>query len=158
MSAEGTGHDRYRTFRPLWGRVAAWVVGAIAVGGSLFVGLAARGPIGAHPANRASFIGFAILCVWLLWRVAGVHATPSPEGLVVRNVIYTRRLAWPQIVAVRFSTNDPWVKLDLADGGTLAVMGIQRADGERGMAEARRLLELVRAHGEAPEPPAGRTL
>jgi hypothetical protein len=145
--------DRYRTFRPLWGQAAAWVVGAIAVGGSLFVGLTSRGPIGSLPVSRASFVAFAVLAALLLWRIAGVHATPSPHGLVVRNVIYTRRLEWPEIVAVRFSGNDPWVKLDLADGGTLAVMGIQRSDGERGMAEARRLLELVREHGEAADRP-----
>ncbi|AEG44340.1 PH domain-containing protein [Isoptericola variabilis] len=151
MSAERRTSDRYRTFRPFWGRVAAWFVGAIAVGGSLFVGLTARGPIGAQPASRASFVAFAVLAALLLWRVAGVHASPSPAGLVVRNVVYTRRLAWPEIVAVRFSGNDAWVRLDLADGGTLAVMGIQRSDGERGMAEARRLLELVRTHGEAPD-------
>jgi len=53
---------------------------------------------------------------------------------------------------VRFSANDPWVRLDLADGGTIAVMGIQRADGERAMADARRLQDLVTRHGEAPEP------
>ncbi len=152
MSAARTGPDRYRTFRPLWGRVAAWVVGAIAVGGSLFVGLTARGPVGSHPASRASFVAFAVVAALLLWRVAGVHATPSARGLVVRNVIYTRHLAWPEVVAVRFSANDAWVKLDLADGSTLAVMGIQRSDGERGMAEARRLLGLVREHGEAAEP------
>jgi hypothetical protein len=48
--------------------------------------------------------------------------------------------------------NDPWVVLDLSDGGTLAVMAVQRADGERGMAEARRLQALVRDLGEATEP------
>ncbi len=69
----------------------------------------------------------------------------------MRNVIYTRRLAWPQIVSVRFGSGDAWVRLDLADGSTLAVMGIQRADGARGEAESRRLAALVQAHGEARE-------
>jgi Bacterial PH domain len=144
--------DRYRVFRPLWGQVSAWVVGAIVVGGTLFVGLTARGPLGSSAANRLSFVAFALFSVWLLWRLGGVHAVPTAAGLTVRNVIYTRRLDWPMILAVRFSANDPWVKLDLADGNTLAVMAIQRADGERGMAEARRLLALVQKHGEAPDP------
>lgn len=143
--------DRYRTFRPRWGQVAAWVVGVVAVGGALFVGLTARGPIGSNPGSRLSFLLFAVVATWLLWRLGGVHAAPSPQGLKVRNVIYTRRLDWAQIVAVRFSPNDAWVRLDLADGGTLAVMGIQRADGERAMAEARRLVALVKEN-EPPEP------
>jgi len=144
--------DDYRTFRPLWGQVAVWVVGVLAVGGSLFVGLTATGPIGSQPGSRASFVGFAVFAAVVLWRLGGVHATPSEAGLLVRNVVYVRRLSWPEVVGVRFSANDPWVRLDLADGGTIAVMGIQRADGERAMADARRLQALVTRHGEAPEP------
>ena len=144
---------RYRKFRPLWGQVAVWVVGVLAVGGSLLVGLTAQGPIGSQTASRVSFVVFAVFAALLLWRLGGVHAAPTPTRLRVRNVVYTRDLSWAEIIAARFSGNDPWVRLDLADGSTLAVMGIQRADGERGMAEARRLLSLVREHGEAAEPP-----
>ena len=61
----------------------------------------------------------------------------------MRNVVYTTRLEWAQIVAVRFGGGDPWVTLDLDDGEVLAVMAIQRADGDRGRAEARRLATLV---------------
>ena len=57
-----------------------------------------------------------------------------------------RELAWAQVVAVRFGGGDPWVTLDLDDGEVLAVMAIQRADGARGEAEARRLATLVAAH------------
>ncbi|WP_245885838.1 PH domain-containing protein [Xylanimonas oleitrophica] len=145
--------EDYRTFRPRWGQVAAWVVAVIAVGGSVLVAFVSRGPIGSNPGSRLSFALFAVVAAWLLWRLGGVHAVPSPQGLRVRNVIYTRRLDWAQIVAVRFSVHDPWVRLDLSDGATLAVMGIQRADGERGMAEARRLAELVARHGQASERP-----
>ena len=67
------------------------------------------------------------------------------------TVIYTRPLACPQSVSVRCGSGDAWVRLDRADESTLAVMGIQRADGARGEAEARRLAALVRAHGEAHE-------
>jgi hypothetical protein len=37
------------------------------------------------------------------------------------------------------------VQLDLDDGDTLAVMGVQRSDGERARQEARRLATLVAA-------------
>jgi hypothetical protein len=150
-------HDaHYRTFRPRWGQVAAWGVGVVAVGGTALVAFTARGPLGAAASSRLSFALFALAATWLLWRLGGVHARPSPQGLVVRNVVRSRRLEWAEILAVRFGVNDPWVRLDLADGGTIAVMGIQRADGEHGMAEARRLVALVQEHGEAPEPGARR--
>ncbi|MGH3587992.1 MAG: PH domain-containing protein [Pseudonocardia sp.] len=154
MTPTDAPHDaaRFRTFRPLWGRVSAWVVWVFAAVGSLVVGLTASGPLGAAGVNKASFVVFALAVTWLLWRLGGVHAVPTREGLRVRNLIHTRRLAWPEIVEVRLGPNDPWVRLDLADGGTLAVMGIQRSDGERGMAEARRLRALVTAFGETPDP------
>jgi hypothetical protein len=148
----GGGTDRFRPFRPLWTRVAVAVTGAVAVGGSLVVGLLGDEGLLLDAGTRVSFVLFAGFVVWLLWRLGGVHARPDGEGLTVRNVIRRRRVAWPEIVEVRLTTNDSWVVLDLADGGTLAVMGIQRADGERGMAEARRLQSLVRELGEAPEP------
>ena len=64
----------------------------------------------------------------------------------MHNLIRTTRLEWAQIVAVRLGGGNPWVSLDLDDGETLAVMGIQRADGERGQAEAKRLATLVALH------------
>ncbi|MFD6030101.1 MULTISPECIES: PH domain-containing protein [Cellulosimicrobium] len=143
--------DPYRTFRPRFGLVSAWATGVVVVGGCVVVGLSATGPLGTSWVNRLSIAAFALFAAWLLWRLGGVHAVPTREGLRVRNVIYTRRLAWPQIVSVRFGSGDAWVRLDLADGSTLAVMGIQRADGARGEAEARRLAALVKAHGEADE-------
>lgn len=148
MDAPG-GDDR--VFRPLWAIVSAALVGVLAVGGSLFVGLTSQAPGSTATANRWAFVGFAMLVAVLLWRLGGVYAAPSTDGLVVRNIVRTRRLAWPEIVAVRLTVDDPWIVLDLADGTTWPVMAVQRADGERGMREATRLARLVRARGEAPE-------
>lgn len=145
--------DPYRPFRPRFGLVSAWATGVVVVGGCVVVGLSATGPLGTSWVNRLSLAAFALFAAWLLWRLGGVHAVPSRSGLRVRNVIYTRRLEWAQVVSVRFGSGDAWVRLDLADGSTLAVMGIQRADGARGDAEARRLAALVQAHGEAHEEP-----
>ena len=52
---------------------------------------------------------------------------------------------------MRFGSGRPWVQLDLADGDTLAVMGIQRADGACADAEARRLATLVAQHTADPQ-------
>jgi hypothetical protein len=145
------GTDPYRVFRPRFGLVSAWATGVVVVGGCVLVGVTASGALGSAPVNRVSLVVFAVFAAWLLWRLGGVHAVPSLRGLRVRNVIYTRELEWAEIVSVRLGSGDPWVHLDLADGSTLAVMGIQTADGARGHGEARRLAALVQAHGEAPE-------
>jgi hypothetical protein len=57
-----------------------------------------------------------------------------------------RDLSWAQIVSVRFGGGNPWALLDLDDGETMPVMGIQRSDGARAVAESRRLATLVEFH------------
>lgn len=96
--------------------------------------------------DRIGFVTLGLAMAWFLLREATVRADPDPTGLTVRNLVRTRRLAWPEIVSVRFGPDRPWVQLDLADGDTLAVMAVQRADGDRARAEARRLATLVAAH------------
>lgn len=96
--------------------------------------------------DRAAFVGLALIVAWFLWRLASVSAKPGETGLVVRNFLITRELFWAQIVAVRFGGGNPWVLLDLDDGETLPVMGIQRSDGARAVAEASRLATLVELH------------
>jgi hypothetical protein len=68
---------------------------------------------------------------------------PDATGIVVRNLLVTTHVDWAQIVSVRFGQGRAWVQLDLADGDTLAVMGVQRADGAFAEQEARRLATLV---------------
>jgi hypothetical protein len=96
--------------------------------------------------DRLGFVVVAALIGGGLYRLASVSALPSETGLVVRNVLLTRRLEWAEILGIHFGTGDPWVLLDLSDGDTLAVMAIQRADGERAAAEASRLATLMALH------------
>ena len=99
--------------------------------------------------NLGDQLGFALvglLIAGFCVRQASVQAKVDDDGVTVRNLVYTRRLEWAEIVSVRFGSGRPWVQLDLADGDTLAVMGIQRADGEYAEAEARRLATLVAQH------------
>lgn len=145
------GASRFRTFRGRFGTPTAYGLALLSVGGCTFVALASTGQ-GADTANRIAIIVFGLLGGVIAWRFGAVRAIPDPTGLTVVNYATSRRLAWAEIVTVRFGPNDPWVHLDLADGDVLAVMGIQRADGEHAMSEARRLVALIAELGEAAEP------
>jgi hypothetical protein len=132
-------------FRP---RFARWVTGTLGCVVALatvllLVLLPGTGLVGFALGDRIGIglVGFAI--VWFCWRQATVRAVPGPDGLRVRNLATTRTVPWAQIVWVRFGEGRPWVQLDLDDGDTLAVMGVQRSDGERARQEARRLATLV---------------
>ncbi len=128
-------------FRPRLARTASLVLAGVVV--TATVVLVVLMP-GLTSLDVASFAVFALAIVWFCWRQASVRAVPDEDGLTVRNLLVTTRLTWAQVVAVRFG-DSPWVRLDLADGDTLAVMGIQRADGELARAQARRLATLVAA-------------
>ncbi|GMA39879.1 hypothetical protein GCM10025883_19240 [Mobilicoccus caccae] len=87
-----------------------------------------------------------------LWRFAIIRAVPSPEGLVVRNILVTRRLAWGDIVRLQFGGGSPWAYLDTWDADTVPLMAIQKADGEYGRSEAGRLAALIDYHaGHEPD-------
>jgi hypothetical protein len=139
------GGGLYRPFRPRRARVMAWTIagGEIAVLTGLAVAL--PGP-NVHWYDRLGFLLVAAAVAATLSRFARLLAVPDQDGLRVRNVVYTRRLQWAQIVRVQFGGGNPWAVLDLSDGDTLAVMAVQRADGERAVAEARRLATLVALH------------
>ncbi|WP_307816009.1 PH domain-containing protein [Myceligenerans indicum] len=146
---------RYRTFRGRFTTPTAWAMGAALAVGCVFVALVAEGPGSDSALNRVSTIVVGLFFALLTVRFAAVRAEPDRAGLTVVNYARRRRLDWAEIVAVRFGSGDPWVHLDLADGTVLAVMAVQRADGEHGMNEARRLVKLIAEHGEAADPGPG---
>ncbi len=132
-------------FRPRLARWVTLVMGVVVVVGAvaLVLLLPTDGPTRYSAGDRAGILGVGALIAWFCQRQATVRAVPGPDGLTVRNLVVTRTVAWAEIVSVRFGQGRPWVQLDLADGDTLAVMGVQRADGPSADREARRLATLV---------------
>ncbi|HET7397558.1 MAG TPA: PH domain-containing protein [Intrasporangium sp.] len=124
-----------------WGALLLFAVLALALPG---VAGGARWGV----ADRLMFFAIGVVIALLAHRYASIVAVPSREGLVVRNLVVTRTITWPEIVGVQFGGGEPWVSLDLADADTVAVMAIQKADGPVAVREASRLAALVQALGE----------
>lgn len=138
----------YAVFRPRKSRfVSIGVAIALVV---VFVIVAVRIPHGGvtgwNTADSAAMVAFAVAIAAFLMRYAFVHATPTPEGLHVTNLIVSRDLDWAEIVNVQFGNGAPWLTLELSDTETLAVMAVQRSDGAFAEAEASRLAALVEAN------------
>jgi Bacterial PH domain len=147
MTGGAARADLHAPFRPHAARIVTLALGVLVA--VLTVVLVAALPRIAPEYGPGDVAGFALLglaITWFCWRQASVSARVDESGLTVRNLVISRRVAWAEIVSVRFGNGRPWVQLDLADGDTLAVMGIQRADGARADAEARRLATLVELH------------
>ncbi|WP_432498137.1 PH domain-containing protein [Kineococcus gypseus] len=140
-------------FRPRRARA----VGLAVAGGlalvllAMAVGLALSPGSGWTATDGFFFAVLGLLMCGAIVRIVSVRAVPTEDALVVRNVFLTHRVPWGAVVAVRMGRDDPWLTLDTDDGEDLAVMAVQRADGEHAEAEARRLARLVRSR--APRPP-----
>ena len=131
-------------FRPRLARGVALVLGLVVAVATPVLVFTVPGEYGIPDLLGFALVGAAI--VWFCWREAGVRAVVDEDGVQVRNLMLSRRVEWPEIVSVRFGQGRPWVQLDLADGDTLAVMGVQRADGAFAASEASRLATLVALH------------
>ena len=142
----------HRPFRPRAARIVAWVfaVAMVTMVVAIALLLPQVAPSRQGVGDRVGIVVFGVLVAWFLLLHAGVRAVPDESGLTVRNLVLTRRVAWTQIVSVRFGQGRPWVQLDLDDGTTLAVMAVQRADGALAAREARRLATLVARHSVTP--------
>ena len=149
-SSHGSGGAAYRPFRPRAARVVSLVL-AFAVLGMMAAIAVLLPRVTGGPASvgdRVGIAGFGVAVAWFLYRESAVRALPDPAGLTVRNLLVTTRVSWTEVVSVRFGRDRPWVQLDLADGQTLPVMAVQRADGQRAQDEARRMATLVARHSE----------
>lgn len=148
-AADSAGSSSLPDLPCMWRPLVARIV-ALGVGGSLvFAGL---GMWFLLPEDeRALFSGFQAwtLLAFLVAMIVGVfalgrtHASADAGGVTIVNLFRTHRLEWAQILRVNMRRGDPWVYLDLDDGSTVGVMGIQAADGDRGRAAARQLRDLV---------------
>lgn len=96
--------------------------------------------------NRVALVGVGVVMAAFLWRYAVIRAVPTPHGLTVVNLFRTYELEWAQILNVGFSGGTAWAILELTDTEELAVMAIQRADGDRAGREASRLAALIQHH------------
>ncbi|GAA1144063.1 PH domain-containing protein [Nocardioides aquiterrae] len=134
-----------RTWRPFGVRLAGSVLGV----GLLVV--CALAWIGFDEETQARFTTFQRLTLFvvgllafLLWfALVRSRVVAEDQRLVVVNGYRRREYAWPQVLAVHLPPGAPWVTLDLADGTTVAAMGIQGSDGSRAKQAVRELRSVI---------------
>ncbi|MEU1227683.1 MULTISPECIES: PH domain-containing protein [unclassified Streptomyces] len=104
------------------------------------------------PGERASFVFTAVLLSGVLVLLSRPKVVADDEGVTVVNITRTRRLAWAEILKVNLRPGDPWVFLDLSDGTSLPVLGIQPGIAkESAIRDARALRALADSHGTGAE-------
>ncbi|MGI5424529.1 PH domain-containing protein [Streptomyces sp. CA-179760] len=104
------------------------------------------------PAERLSFVVTALLLDAVLLLLARPKVVADESGVTVVNLTNKRRLEWAEILQVTLRPGDPWVFLNLSDGTSLPVLGIQPGIArQRAIADARALRALAEARSVANE-------
>lgn len=133
------------TFRPTRTRVVLLGVGLAACAVLTVIALL-LGTLG--PGERITFILTGLLFLGVLGLLSRPRVEARADGVTVVNLASRRQLAWAEIVGVNLRAGDPWVFLDLADGTSLPVLGIQPGIAKaRAVADARALRTLVEKYG-----------
>ncbi|MFG2756509.1 PH domain-containing protein [Streptomyces wuyuanensis] len=110
------------TFRPTRTRAVLLTVGTVMFAVITAVALALEK---LSPGERISFVFTAVLFFGVLALLSRPKVVADARGVTVVNLTRTRRLDWAEIVRVNLRPGDPWVFLDLSDGTSLPVLGIQ---------------------------------
>ena len=131
------------TWRPFGVRIAVGVLGG------LLLAVVAVVWIAFDDATRAQFtvleritlvlIGLMLFAAYYALMRCKVSA--SEEGLTIVNGYRRRTYEWSQVIQVSLRRGAPWGTLDLSDGTTVSIMGVQGSDGVR----ARRAVREIRA-------------
>ncbi|MEU3570416.1 PH domain-containing protein [Kitasatospora sp. NPDC036755] len=100
--------------------------------------------------DRIMMVSSGLLFAGVGLMLARPRVSADEQGVTVVNFVRSRRLSWAEIVRVNFRQGDPWATLDLADGTSLAAVGIQSGVGkDQAIAHARALRDLVEQRAAA---------
>ena len=86
--------------------------------------------------------------VW--WALMRCSLRATDTQVVVTNGYRRYRYEWAQVVAIRFPQGAPWPTLDLDDGTSRSVVGVQASEGRRSREAVREFRALLDAHNATP--------
>ena len=99
--------------------------------------------------DQIAMIGIGVLlaagALWFTWP----KVTADASGVVVRNMLGDKFIAWSDVVAVSFPDGASYARLELPDDEYIVLMAIQSIDGDRAVTAIR---ELRRLHKAAHQP------
>lgn len=97
----------------------------------------------------ATLLLFIAVMIAMMLGIGLSHVGVDDTGLLIRNGLVRRRIAWHEIDGFRFTTDDPWAYVLLHDDpGSRALIAVQRVDGDR----ARAFVADLTARWEAQRP------
>ena len=141
------------TWRPFGVRVAVWVLGLmlVALCTAVWIGLGAEIRSQFTLFQRGTLVFVAVLLFGSWNALVRSRVTATEQSLTVVNGYRRREYEWSQVISVSLRRGAPWGTLDLSDGTSISLIGVQGSDGER----ARRAVREIRATIAANTPDPG---
>ena len=96
--------------------------------------------------QRATLVGMGLVGFVALYALMRSRVTADEHGVTVVNGYRRRVFEWSQVVAVNLRRGAPWAGMDLSDGTSISMLGIQGSDGDRAVRAIRELRRLVAEH------------
>jgi Trk-type K+ transport system membrane component len=131
------------TWRPLGVRIAVWTLGLMlfALCAAVWIGIGDKTRDQFTTFQRGTLVFIAVLLAATWYALVRSKVTATSESLTVVNGYRKRVFEWSQVISVSLRRGAPWGTLDLSDGTTVSMIGVQGSDGER----ARRAIREIRA-------------
>ena len=139
------------TFRPFGVRIAVYVLGGLLVLVTAVIWFtfpqSIRDQFTLFQRGTVIVLGLGFLA--LGFGLARSRVEAHDAGLRVVNGYRTHSFEWAQVVAITLRPGSPWAEMDLSDGTTVNVIGIQGSDGARATRQVREIRALVESRSGA---------
>ncbi|MET7297736.1 PH domain-containing protein [Embleya sp. NPDC005575] len=152
MSAPTSAADLPRTWYAKRSRLITAVLGAVILVGLCVLAVMLPEKGGWGFGSRLGVAGTGVLGLAAMIMLGRPKVVAAAGGVTVVNLLRTTHLEWAQVVRVYLRQGDPWVYIDMSNGDTLPVMGIQTSNGKaEAITAARELRSLAEKYGAAPD-------
>jgi hypothetical protein len=133
-------------FRPFGIRIAAVALGVtlFAVSAAIWVAFGEETRDKFTLLQRVTLIGFGLATALAGSAMARSRIDAREDGLLVVNGFRARHYPWSEVAGVTLRAGGPWAIVELKDGSTASAMGIQGSDGNRAVAQVKRLRTVLR--------------
>lgn len=149
MSADVPNATATLVIRPWRVRWVAWVGAVVLFAAMVAVAVYLREvPTGVHFrfADQVAMVVLGLLMAGGILLLAMPRIRADARTVQVRNVLFTRTLAWEDVVEVGFPDGQPWARLELPDDEYLPLLAIQAVDRDRAVSAINGLRALFDDH------------
>jgi hypothetical protein len=138
------------TWRPYGARIAGSVLGGLLLVLVVAVWFAWGSDVRARFTffQRSTLVAMGLIGFTVLYALMRSRVTADDAGVTVVNGYRRRAFEWSQVVGVNLRRGAPWAGMDLSDGTSISMLGIQGSDGQRAVRAIRELRGALAVHSQ----------